>query len=245
MFVCRTKMEPAVKIAGISKTYAGSAVVKAVSLEIACGETLGLLGPNGAGKTTLMKMIAGLVRPDAGRIEVFGRVVSGRSITTRSLVGLVPQDNNMERELTVEEALTIYGRLFAVPCLTDRLTELVDQFSLANVWRKKTGLLSGGTARRVLIARALLPGPQLLLLDEPTVGLDPDVRQELWQIVKKMEQSGKTIIITTHYMEEVEKLCRRVSMLCAGEVVWLESVGVSSGAELNARFVQLAKQVSA
>lgn len=139
MFVCRTKMAPAVKIAGISKTYAGSAVVKAVSLEIACGETLGLLGPNGAGKTTLMKMIAGLVRPDAGRIEVFGRVVSGRSITTRSLVGLVPQDNNMERELTVEEALTIYGRLFAVPCLTRYCTHWSICFLLGWEWAGDRG----------------------------------------------------------------------------------------------------------
>lgn len=233
------------KIADVSKTYAGQAVVKAVSLEIACGKTLGLLGPNGAGKTTLMKMIAGLVRPDAGQIEVFGRAVGGRSLATRALLGLVPQENNMERELTVEEALTIYGKLFAAPCLPDRLATLADQFSLANVWRKKTGLLSGGTARRVLIARALLPQPRLLLLDEPTVGLDPDVRQELWQIVKQMEQSGKTIIITTHYMEEAAKLCHCVSMLCAGEVVWGDNVGASSGAELNARFVQLAKQAGA
>lgn len=245
MCACRIDMEQAVNIIGVSKTYAGTAVVKAVSLEITCGEILGLLGPNGAGKTTLMKMIAGLARPDAGRIELFGIETGGRSLSTRALVGLAPQDNNLERELTVQEALTIYGRLFDVAHLPDRLSELADRFSLGSVWKKKTGQLSGGTARRVLIARALLPQPRLLLLDEPTVGLDPDVRQELWEIVRQMQRDGKTIVITTHYMEEVEKLCSRVSMLCAGEIVWLENIGSISCDDLNARFVQLAKQASA
>jgi ABC-2 type transport system ATP-binding protein len=157
----------------------------------------------------------------------------------------------MERELTVEETLLVYGRLFAVPDLGRRMEEMLTDFSLQAIRHKKIGLLSGGMARRALIARALLPKPELLLLDEPTVGLDPDVRQDIWNIVRRLAGEGKTVVLTTHYMEEAEKLCQRVAMLRTGRLALLdapenirERLGAqdSAAAALETVFIQLARE---
>lgn len=154
---------------------------------------------------------------------IFGRNRADHSTALKKSVGLVPQDNNLERELTVEEALTIYGRLFAVPGLKRRINEVLAEFNLEQSRHKQVGILSGGVARRTLIARALLPDPELLLLDEPTVGLDPDVRQELWSIVRRLTGRGKSVVLTTHYMEEAEQLCQQVAMLKEGRIVLLDT----------------------
>lgn len=216
---CPAAPECVLALNEISKKYGKETVVDRVSLQAGKGEIFGLLGPNGAGKTTLMKLIAGLSRPDSGSLELFDGGRIDDMLARRRFVGLVPQESNLERELTVEEALLIYARLFGVREPQRRVTEVIAGFDLALMRTKKVGLLSGGMARRVLIARVLLAEPRLLLLDEPTVGLDPDVRQEIWQIVRNLAAAGKTIFMTTHYMDEAEQLCHRIALMKAGRIV--------------------------
>lgn len=240
----------AVRIAHLRKVYQDKAVIKDLSLDIPAGGIFGLLGPNGAGKTTLMKAIAGLVRPTSGRMTVFGEDALRRSPQARRRVGLIPQDNNLERELTVEEALTVYGRLFGVADLKLRVEQTIVEFSLEAMRKKRVRFLSGGMMRRVLIARCLMPEPELLLLDEPTVGLDPDVRQDIWKIVERLVERGKTVILTTHYMEEAVKLCKVIAMMRLGELAVLDTPagiqsrfdGGSKTENLEALFIELAKE---
>lgn len=240
----------AVELTGLTKMYDGRKIVDNLSLTIPQGKIFGLLGPNGAGKSTVMKMIAGLTRATSGSVRIFGIDRLMEPLATKKLVGLVPQENNLERDLTVEEVLLVYGRLFGVERLKHRLEEVLTKFNLEQSRHIKVGVLSGGTARRTLIARALLPEPELLLLDEPTVGLDPDVRQELWGIVRLLTSEGKSIILTTHYMEEAEQLCQQVAMLRSGRLALLDTPagikqrtgnGQASGA-LESMFIKLVKE---
>lgn len=241
----------AVELAALTKVYDGKKSVDNLSLTVPAGEVFGLLGPNGAGKTTVMKLIAGLTRPTSGVVRIFGVNRADEPTAAKKLVGLVPQDNNLERELTVKEALQVYCKLFNVPQAKRRIGEVLAKFNLEQSCHKKVSILSGGTARRALIARALLPEPKLLLLDEPTVGLDPDVRQELWTIVRQLTGEGKSIILTTHYMEEAEQLCQQVAMLRSGRLVLLDTpagikrqtdnTGQPVGA-LEALFIKLARE---
>ncbi|HWQ60671.1 MAG TPA: ABC transporter ATP-binding protein [Negativicutes bacterium] len=242
-----------VRLTGLTKAYEQSKAVDDLSLTVEAGEVFGLLGPNGAGKTTVMKVIAGLVRPTAGSVQIFGFDTVVRSPEIKRLVGLVPQESNLEREFTVEEALWVYGGLFAVAGLKRRIEETLEAFSLNEVRRKEVGVLSGGTARRVLIARALLPKPELLLLDEPTVGLDPDVRREIWAIIRRLSAEGKTIMLTTHYMDEAEKLCHRVAMMRSGHLAFLDTperigerfgTGDNTAGALENLFIRLTKERS-
>lgn len=241
--------EYAVRISKLSKLYQNKKVIKELTLDIPKGGVFGLLGPNGAGKTTLMKTIAGLVQPTSGQLTIFGMDALKRNVNLRRLIGLIPQDNNLERELTVEEALTVYARLFGVKGVKDKVEETICLFSLESMRNKRVRLLSGGMMRRVLIARSLMPDPQLLLLDEPTVGLDPDVRHDIWEIIKSLAQQGKTVILTTHYMEEAEKLCDWIAMMRLGELAVLDTPdGIQkhfkSGSKtenLEALFIELAK----
>lgn len=203
----------------LCKSYGRQQVLQDISLTVAPGEVFGLLGPNGAGKTTLMKLIAGLSRPDSGRLTIFGRDGGGDRQQIKHTLGLVAQDNNLEREFTVQEALLTYARLYGVARPRQRVAEVVQEFDLAALLAKQVSVLSGGMARRVLIARALLPAPRLVLLDEPTVGLDPDVRQDIWAVVRRLAAAGTTVFMTTHYMEEAEQLCRRVALVKAGRIV--------------------------
>ena len=208
----------------LTKRYGDATVVEKVSLSVAQGEALVLLGPNGAGKTTLLKMVAGLVRPTSGTVSLFGEQTGRRSIAQKRLIGLVSQTNTLERELTVEETLRVYGRLFKTPVLSVKLEELAARFSLGEIWRQPVSRLSGGTAQRVRIARTLLSNPRLLLLDEPTVGLDPDKRFEIWQYVRQIMDSGVTVVLTTHYMEEADSLGSKVAMLKSGRLLFTESL---------------------
>ena len=241
----------AVEVTDLCKIYGGQRVIDDLTLTVPAGGIFGLLGPNGAGKTTLMKIMAGLVRPTAGQLKIFGADASARKPNMKCRVGLAPQDNNMERELTVEEALSVYGRLFGVPQLKMRVEETIEEFSLGDMRRKVVRSLSGGMMRRALIARTLMPKPELLLLDEPTVGLDPDVRHEIWEIIRNLSKAGKTIVLTTHYMDEAEKLCEQIAILKAGRLAFLDTPdgierrfgGVNTNGEaLEMLFIQLAKE---
>ena len=216
-------MRYAIEARGIKKIYKGATVLQPLDLSIPAGGVYGLLGPNGAGKTTLMKIIAGLVRPEEGELFIFGQNAAERTTTLKRLVGLVPQDNNLEREFTVREALTMYGRLFGVEALSETVEATIARFELEDMQSKTIRSLSGGMMRRVLIARSLMPNPELLLLDEPTVGLDPDVRQGIWDIISSLSAEGKTIIFTTHYMEEAVKLCNRIAIFREGSLVVSET----------------------
>lgn len=251
----RTRSSPpdpacGLRLDGLSKRYGTHTALDNVSLTVEAGQVFGLLGPNGAGKTTLMKIVAGLIRPTAGKVSIFGLDACLRTTDLKRLVGIVPQDGNLERELTVEEALTVYGRLFGLCGLAGRVRETIAAHSLEGMRHKRVGVLSGGMMRRVLIARALMPEPELLLLDEPTVGLDPDVRQEIWQIIQSLAQSGKTMLLTTHYMEEAARLCAHIAILRAGRLALLSTPqeiqrryggAASNEAALEALFIQLAK----
>ncbi len=211
--------DTALELSNVCKVYQGKTVVDHLSLSVNSGEIFGLVGPNGAGKTTLMKMIAGLSRPASGTVRIFGRDGIREHAAIKPLLGWVPQDNNLERELTVREVLVIYARLYAVPQAKSRVQQVIDEFGLESFSDKEIGFLSGGMARRVLIARAMLPEPAMLLLDEPTVGLDPDVRQDIWLLIRRLAGEEKTIFMTTHYMDEAEQLCDRLALLKAGKIV--------------------------
>lgn len=208
----------------INKQIKDKDILQDVSLNLEKGEILGLLGPNGAGKTTMMKIIAGLSLPSAGQIEILGIDAIRQRAKIKSKVGFVMQDNNMEREFTVKEALTYYARLYKVVNYKIVVEEIIKQFSMTPWQDRKIDKLSGGMARKAMIARALLAKPQILLLDEPSVGLDPDVRLDIWQEIYKLRQLGVSIIITTHYMEEAEKLCDRIAILQEGKLKVVNTV---------------------
>ena len=204
----------------VSKIYDKKMVLNEVSLTVKPGEVVGLLGPNGAGKTTLMKILSGLTIPASGKVTLNGWELEENRQEAHLRIGLIPQENNLERDLTVRDALRCYSWLFGVENYEKRIEELAEIFEFTDMLDKLGSKLSGGYARRVLIARALLPDPDILLLDEPSVGLDPDVRHQLWEIVRKLRSQGKAVLLTTHYMEEAEALCDRVYFLQKGRVVW-------------------------
>lgn len=219
----------------ISKSYKDKMVLDDVSLAVKKGEVLGLLGPNGAGKTTLLKTVSGLTAPTKGDISILGM---DRKTTEKkhlmSKIGIVPQENNLEREADVREALILYAKLFGVERPKERVDFLIREFAMQSWQDTKTWHLSGGMARKALIVRALISDPEILLLDEPTVGLDPDVRRDVWGIIQKLKSFGKTIVITTHYMEEAEFLCDRIALLKAGRLLYVDtSVGLKKLAGSN------------
>lgn len=218
-FATAGEPDSAIRAENIFKAYQSRSVINGLSLEVNSGEVFGLVGPNGAGKTTLMKMIAGLSRPSAGQISVFGYDGLTERQHIRKLLGWVPQDNNLERELTVRESLLWYARLHGVREAARQVDEGIRRFDLAEMADQKVSLLSGGMARRMLIVRAILPSPRLLLLDEPTVGLDPDVRQEIWECIRVLAAEGTTIFLTTHYMDEADQLCDRLALLQDGKIL--------------------------
>lgn len=220
---CPREHDAVLDLRRLCKSYDKQQVLHDVSLTVIKGEIFGLLGPNGAGKTTLMKLIAGLSRPDSGQLTIFGRDGSGERQSLKDKIALVVQDNNLEREFTVYEALLTYARLFGIEPTRQRVEQIISEFNLSDMCCKQVDTLSGGMARRVSIARALLPKPELVLLDEPTVGLDPDVRQDIWAIVKHLADRGTTIFMTTHYMEEAEQLCHRVALLKEGQVITVDT----------------------
>lgn len=240
----------AVIIKNLCKSYQNKKIIKNLDVSIPSGGIFGLLGPNGAGKTTVIKMISGLAKPDSGDIFIFGQSAEPRTVSVKKRVGLIPQDSNLERELCVEEVLSVYARLFGIRDIEQTVERTIEKFHLQDMRTKNVRRLSGGMMRRVLIARTLMPDPELLLLDEPTVGLDPDVRQEIWLIIRQLAAEGKTIVLTTHYMEEAERLCDYIAILQQGQLAVCDSVkgikeiiqAAQGNENLEEFLIQLAKE---
>ena len=215
-------VESVVQARGLTKLYGKQRAVDSIDFAVRRGETFGLLGPNGAGKSTTMRMIACRTPPTAGELLVENLPVHSQARRVRSLIGVVPQENNLDPDLNVRENLLVYARYFRLPraAATERSDELLDSIGLRARAEARIEHLSGGMKRRLMIARALLHRPRLLVLDEPTTGLDPHVRQEIWQRLEELRrQSGVTILLSTHYMEEAEKLCERLLVLDHGRIL--------------------------
>ena len=217
----RLRADVAVRLSGVVKRYGRITAVDGLDLDVAYGHCLGLLGPNGAGKSTTMRMLTAQSIADEGTIEVLGLPVPARSKQARAQLGVVPQQDNLDTELTVRQNLSVFARLYRVPprerrTAVDRalaLAQLVDRADTV------TDELSGGMQRRLLIARGLVHRPRLVLLDEPTVGLDPQVRQELWALIDGLRADGVTVLMSTHYIEEAERLADDVAVMSHGRVI--------------------------
>jgi lipooligosaccharide transport system ATP-binding protein len=212
---------PLVEARSLTKKFGDLTAVDAVDFEVARGESFGFLGPNGAGKTSAMRMIGAVSPVTDGHLQVLGMdpAVDGPAI--RGRLGVVPQDDTLDTELSVAENLLIYGRYFDLPrpLIRERITELLDFAQLTERRDDKVEPLSGGMKRRLTIARALINQPELLILDEPTTGLDPQARHVLWDRLYRLKQQGVTLIITTHYMDEAEQLCDRLVIMDKGKIV--------------------------
>ncbi|HEY0544636.1 MAG TPA: ABC transporter ATP-binding protein [Pyrinomonadaceae bacterium] len=205
----------------LTKIYGGQRAVDAIDFTVARGETFGLLGPNGAGKSTTMRMIACRTPLTSGQLCVENHDVRLAPRRVRSLIGVVPQENNLDPDLNVLENLLVYARYFRLPKseADARSKELLSFTGLAHRADARVEELSGGMKRRLMIARSLLHKPGLLVLDEPTTGLDPQVRQEIWQRLEELRTGGVTILLSTHYMEEAEKLCERLIVMDKGRIL--------------------------
>ena len=222
---------PAISFQSVSKTYqssrgaAGSAVkaLDHVSFDIEQGEFFGLLGPNGAGKTSLISVLAGLSRATSGRVLVHGSDVVADYALTRRRLGVVPQELVFDPFFTVREALRIQSGYFGIKGNDDWIDELLASLGLAEKAQANMRQLSGGMKRRVLVAQALVHKPPVIVLDEPTAGVDVELRQTLWQFIAKLNRQGSTVLLTTHYLEEAEALCSRIAMLKQGRMVALAS----------------------
>ena len=206
----------------LTKIYGKQSAVDGIDFSVTRGETFGLLGPNGAGKSTTMRMIACRTPLTSGKLYVEGLDVQTEGRRIRSLIGVVPQENNLDPDLNVLRNLIVYASYYRIPKrrATDRAEELLHFIGLTDRAKAKIDHLSGGMKRRLMIARALLHEPRLLVLDEPTTGLDPQVRQEIWQKLEELRRvSGVTILLSTHYMEEAEKLCERLVVIDHGRIL--------------------------
>lgn len=211
----------AVAMSGVVKRFGEVTAVDGLELEVPRGHCFGLLGPNGAGKSTTMRMLTGQAIADAGTIEVLGHQLPAASKLVRARMGLCPQESNLDIDLSVREVLSVFARLYRVPAAR-REDAIDDALSLAGLTARADDLavtLSGGMQRRLLIARALIHDPELLLFDEPTVGLDPQVRQEIWSLILGLRERGATVLMSTHYIEEAQRLTDEVAIMFAGRVV--------------------------
>jgi ABC-2 type transport system ATP-binding protein len=214
-------------VEGLQKTYPGTRksppveAVRGISFEVESGEFFGLLGPNGAGKSTTLGCITTLVRPTSGRIEVDGIDVTRNPAEAKRRIAVVPQTRNLDRDLTVREILTYHGRYFGLPAeeRESRASRLLGELQIADKANAKPLTLSGGQQQRVMIARALMHDPKILLLDEPTTGLDPQARRLLWETLRELHGRGLAIILTTHYMEEADRLCQRLAIIDHGRIL--------------------------
>ncbi|MFU2486146.1 ABC transporter ATP-binding protein [Thauera sp. WH-1] len=214
---------PAIRIHGVTKHYGSLKALGGVDLEIGQGEFFGLLGPNGAGKTTLISALSGLVRADTGSLEIMGHDVVGDYRNARRNLGVVPQELVFDPFFSVRELLRMQSGYFGIRNNDDWIDEILASLDLSHKAQANMRALSGGMKRRVLVAQALVHRPPVIVLDEPTAGVDVELRQGLWQFVRKLNRDGHTIVLTTHYLEEAETLCGRIAMLKAGKVVALDT----------------------
>ena len=206
---------------GVRKSYGSSEVVCGVDLELTAGECFGLLGPNGAGKTTTLRLALGLTAPDAGEIFLLGHKVPGHACEARMRAGVVPQTDNLDPDFTAFENLLVYGRYFGMHDaeIEARIPSLLEFAGLEARAGARIQTLSGGMKRRLSLARALVNDPDLVFLDEPTTGLDPQARHLIWDRLKRLVAEGKTILLTTHFMDEAERLCQRVAVMDRGGII--------------------------
>lgn len=216
-------MTTAISAHQVAKRFGSVKALAGVDLTVAQGEFFGLLGPNGAGKTTLISALAGLVRVDSGRIEVMGCDVISDYRNARRQLGVVPQELVFDPFFSVRETLKIQSGYFGIRNNDDWIDEILENLDLTSKANDNMRTLSGGMKRRVLVAQALVHRPPVIVLDEPTAGVDVELRKTLWQFIRRLNQDGHTIVLTTHYLEEAENLCSRIAMLQAGRVVALDT----------------------
>jgi len=209
------------EVRALRKSFGALEVVRGVDLGVAPGECFGLLGPNGAGKTTTLRLCLGLIAPDAGDIELLGEPVPRKAREARARVGVVPQSDNLDPDFTVAENLLVYGRYFGLSPreVRARTGPLLEFAGLTGREGAKINTLSGGMKRRLTLARALVNDPQVLFLDEPTTGLDPQARHLIWERMRRLTVQGKTLVLTTHHMEEAERLCQRLAIMDHGRII--------------------------
>jgi ABC-2 type transport system ATP-binding protein len=218
---------PIIQAEDITKMYpsrgksAPVEAVRGISFNVAAGEFFGILGPNGAGKSTIIGCMTTLIRPTSGSIRIAGFDVLKDAAKVKRRIAVVPQARNLDQSLTVREILNYHGRYFGVPTAArrTRVEQLITDMGVADKADAKPGALSGGTQQRVMIARALMHEPSILLLDEPTTGLDPQSRRQLWETLRELHRRGLTIILTTHYMEEADQLCQRLAFIDRGRIL--------------------------
>ncbi len=215
---------PAVEIRAVRKAYGALQALRGVDLTIEQGEIFALLGPNGAGKTTLISILAGLVRADAGTLKVMGHEVTKDYRAARRALGVVPQELVFDPFFSVRETLRIQSGYFGLRHNDDWIDEILENLHLTDKAEVNMRALSGGMKRRVLIGQALVHRPPVIVLDEPTAGVDVELRQTLWKFVRQLNSAGHTILLTTHYLEEAEALCRRVAVLNKGQLVTCEPI---------------------
>jgi len=216
-------MTSAVSIEGLARRFGRVQALDGIDLEVGAGEFFGLLGPNGAGKTTLISILAGLVRADAGRVRVMGHDVVDDFRAARRALGVVPQELVFDPFFTVRETLRIQSGYFGLARNDDWIDEILHHLDLVSKADANMRSLSGGMKRRVLVGQALVHRPPVIVLDEPTAGVDVELRQSLWAFIRRLNADGHTVILTTHYLEEAEALCGRIAMLKAGRVVALDT----------------------
>ncbi|MDG6256183.1 MAG: ATP-binding cassette domain-containing protein [Methanomicrobiaceae archaeon] len=212
---------PVIEAEALVKRYGELVAVKAVSFRIDAGDVFGFLGPNGAGKTTIMRVIQCISPRSGGSVSVFGMDPEKEPRRIKQQIGVVPQETNLDTEFTCYENLLVYSRYFGIPgsIAKERIERLLDFVALQEKRDVKIDQLSGGMKRRLLLARALVNDPSLLILDEPTIGLDPQARHLIWEKLKQLQAEGNTIVLTTHYLEEAERLCNRLAIIDNGKTL--------------------------
>ena len=213
--------QPVITASQLTKTYGDFTAVDAIDFEVAPGESFGLLGPNGAGKSTTMRMVGAVSTRTSGDVSILGLDPDDHGPDIRSQLGVVPQQDNLDQELRVRDNLLVYGRYFGLPraVVAERTDALLEFAQLADRRKSKVDDLSGGMKRRLTIARALINEPRILLLDEPTTGLDPQARHILWDRLFRLKEQGTTLVLTTHYMDEAEQLCDRLVVVDKGRIM--------------------------
>jgi lipooligosaccharide transport system ATP-binding protein len=209
----------AIELRGVVKRFGPITAVDGLDLDVPAGICLGLLGPNGAGKSTTMRLLTGQAIPDAGELRVLGHELPADSKAARAEMGVVPQLDNLDVDVTVEDNLAVYARLYRVPDVGAAVDRALDLARLRDRRRDAVDELSGGMRRRLLLARGLIHEPRLILLDEPTVGLDPQIRTELWTLIGELKSRGTTILMSTHYIEEAERLSDEVAVMAKGRII--------------------------
>jgi ABC-2 type transport system ATP-binding protein len=218
-------LEPAIEIEGLQVSYGDVKAVKNVSLKVRQGEIFGLLGPNGAGKTTTLSAIEGLIKPDSGRVSVLGYDAQRQTVMVKRLLGISLQTTAFFDNLKLWELVRLYASMYEVFLSKSQVVEMLARFELADKADAQAQQLSGGQQQRVALTLALANDPKIVILDEPTTGLDPQARRHVWDIIREIRAEGRTVLLTTHYMEEAQELCHHIGIIDRGELIALDTPG--------------------